>query len=632
MDPGTDTRSKKRPQDASDDAAEHDARFARLVPVLLALAGVAGSVLLSWSSHSREHVAAKSAFRMEAAERLAAVHRELDANLEQLYSVVALFDSSEKVEPDEFATFTANSFDRHRPLRALLWIESTTGTPPYPVRFARSEEAAPLIGVDLSRWSVIADTFERCRTSAELTVSPALPAQDSLLGGKVIAALPVFPTDGRQRGFACALLDVGRLLDEASKISSSGVALFAEDVSTGQASTLAGVPAQGPFLWPEELPVGGRTWRFGCIAPAEFLAAYTTWRPWGALLLGLLATAFLVATVAVTTGRKRIQHLVEGRALELRQAYATLAQEAKERLWAVAEAQLLERRLRQIVDLVPHMIYVKDWFGRFLLANEATARAHGTTVAELTANRAFDLDSSALSPDGPLSEERRLMLEKRSSTVEALPFLDARERRRILRQVRIPCSVFGADTRALLCVAADITDQKHGKDILRLQNELLRELAQGADPERVLSEIVVRAEEIVPDMRCSVLLLDLDGQHLRHGHAPSLPDFYSEAVDGLEIGPKVGSCGAAAFSGERVVVEDVSTHPNWAPFRELTARAGIRACWSQPIRASSSEILGTFAMYYAESRGPEPYELELMESMAHLAGIAIEKSRLEARS
>jgi PAS domain S-box-containing protein len=336
-----------------------------------------------------------------------------------------------------------------------------------------------------------------------------------------------------------------------------------------------------------------------------------------------------VATVAVSTGRARIQRLVEERTREVRQAYATLAQEAKERLWAVAETQMLERRLRQIIDLVPNMIYVKDWFGRFLLANQAAAEAHGTTVERLTAARRVDLDTAYADPDQALSEERKLMQDKGPPSVATFPFIDARGRHRIQRQVRIPCSVFGSDTRALLCVATDITEQKQREEVLRVQNALLRQLAQGADPDSVLVDIVAQAEEIAPGMRCSVLLLGED-RRLHMGSAPSLPDFYNEAIEGLPIGPRVGSCGAAAATGERVVVEDVRTHPNWEPYREIAARAGLRACWSQPIRAANGEVLGTFAMYYAEARGPEPFELELMESMAYLAGIAIERGRQAA--
>lgn len=165
---------------------------------------------------------------------------------------------------------------------------------------------------------------------------------------------------------------------------------------------------------------------------------------------------------------------------------------------------------------------------------------------------------------------------------------------------------------------------------LRGRNQALQELARGAALGQVLTTLTRSAEECFPHLRCSVLVQD-DQRRLRHGAAPSMPDFYVRAVDGLEIGPTRGSCGAAAALRERVIVEDVLVHPNWEPFREIARRAEIRACWSEPILSSTGEVLGTFAMYYGEPRSPLPSELEFIVTTAHLAGIAIERKRDEER-
>ena len=129
-------------------------------------------------------------------------------------------------------------------------------------------------------------------------------------------------------------------------------------------------------------------------------------------------------------------------------------------------------------------------------------------------------------------------------------------------------------------------------------------------------------------MICSVLLLE-DRKRLRYGAAPSLPEFYNRAIDGLEIGSSVGSCGSAAYRGERVIVSDISSHPNWEPYRDLAERAGVRACWSQPIQSSVGEVLGTLAMYYRECREPDTRDLDFITTTAHLAGIAIERKRAD---
>jgi PAS domain S-box-containing protein len=165
--------------------------------------------------------------------------------------------------------------------------------------------------------------------------------------------------------------------------------------------------------------------------------------------------------------------------------------------------------------------------------------------------------------------------------------------------------------------------------VLRGRNQALQELARGATLCEVLLTLTRSAEECFPDLRCSILLLE--GKRLRHGAAPSLPEFYSKAIDGLEIGPTRGSCGAAAALGKRVIVEDVLSHPNWEPFRDLARRAEFRACWSEPFFSSAGEVLGTFAMYYAEPRRPRTSELDFIATTAHLAGIAVEKKRDEER-
>ena len=107
-----------------------------------------------------------------------------------------------------------------------------------------------------------------------------------------------------------------------------------------------------------------------------------------------------------------------------------------------------------------------------------------------------------------------------------------------------------------------------------------------------------------PEMVCSVLLLDDDGVHLRHGAGPSLPDEYNRAIDGVTIGPNVGSCGTAAFRGESIIVEYIASDPLWANFKGLALSHGLRACWSTPILDSQQQVLGTFAVYYREPAQP----------------------------
>lgn len=164
---------------------------------------------------------------------------------------------------------------------------------------------------------------------------------------------------------------------------------------------------------------------------------------------------------------------------------------------------------------------------------------------------------------------------------------------------------------------------------LRGQARVLKRLAQGASLDEVLDTLVEVAEESRPEMIASVLLVDAETGCLRNGASRRLPDFYCEAVEGVMPGPKVGSCGTAAFTGKRVIVEDISTDPLWETTRDIALRASLHACWSEPIIGSTGDVLGTFAMYYQAPRSPDESELEFVSSCANLAALAIGRVRYQ---
>jgi GAF domain-containing protein len=155
-------------------------------------------------------------------------------------------------------------------------------------------------------------------------------------------------------------------------------------------------------------------------------------------------------------------------------------------------------------------------------------------------------------------------------------------------------------------------------------------IARDARLEQILESLVRVLEAQFAGLLCSVLLLDEDGQHARHGAAPSLPKPYINAIDGLCIGPNAGSCGTAMHRGEPVFVADILADPLWEPYRGLAEPYGFRACWSTPILAPSGKALGSFAMYSSEPRSPSPAEIRALEMATHLAGIAIERRMARA--
>jgi PAS domain S-box-containing protein len=179
----------------------------------------------------------------------------------------------------------------------------------------------------------------------------------------------------------------------------------------------------------------------------------------------------------------------------------------------------------------------------------------------------------------------------------------------------------------LLAISRDITERRREDTFRTAQHQVLEMIATGTPLPIVLDSLVHMVEGHTDGMLCTVLLLDEDGTTVRHGAAPSLPAGYIEAVDGLVIGPKAGSCGTAMYLGQPVIVTDIDTDPLWENYREVAQRFGFRACWSMPIFSPDRKVLGSFAMYYGQPRTPSDDELYLIETAADIARIAIEQQR-----
>ena len=182
---------------------------------------------------------------------------------------------------------------------------------------------------------------------------------------------------------------------------------------------------------------------------------------------------------------------------------------------------------------------------------------------------------------------------------------------------------------ALLGVTRDVTARRQSEELLDGQRHVFEMIATGAPLEDSLAALVRLLEAQAPEMLCSVLLVDAERIRLRYGAAPSLPPEYNCAIDGETIAPDAGTCGAAAYRREMVIVEDIATDPLWANHRPFALEHGLRACWSVPILNAQRAVLGTFAVYYRESRKPNERHQQLVNVATHVAAIAIGRQREE---
>ncbi len=179
-------------------------------------------------------------------------------------------------------------------------------------------------------------------------------------------------------------------------------------------------------------------------------------------------------------------------------------------------------------------------------------------------------------------------------------------------------------------IGVETTQVKHAERLMAEHRALVEQIARRAPLAEVLDGMARCIEALAPhEVLVSVLLADPDGRHLRHGAAPSLPDFYNEAIDGIATGDGVGSCGTAAHRRQPVIVTDIATDPYWADFRDLAERAELAACWSTPILARDGDLLGTFAMYHRTPRVPQDSDLAFARVFAGTAALAIERHHSE---
>jgi PAS domain S-box-containing protein len=173
-------------------------------------------------------------------------------------------------------------------------------------------------------------------------------------------------------------------------------------------------------------------------------------------------------------------------------------------------------------------------------------------------------------------------------------------------------------------IIVNALEHKRSQAIQAGQQQFLELLATGGEFSDTLHALVRLIEGQWPGMLGLILLLDENGRHLHIGASVSLPEDYVQSIEGLEIGPMVGSCGTASYRAERVIVEDIVTDPRWDSLRDLAVAYGLRACWSEPVISAEGKVVGTFAMYYRHPRSPTEAELHTIEMAAHLVGVAIE--------
>ena len=292
-----------------------------------------------------------------------------------------------------------------------------------------------------------------------------------------------------------------------------------------------------------------------------------------------------------------------------------------ERKSAEEKLRKSEEKYRDLIEISPDAIYVVDANGICVLGNRAAAELAGIPLDQLV---------GAPVPDTYLPEERHLFRErleklKTGSTI--------RFERKFVRKngeiVPVEVSVSGIRGGYFQAILRDISKRKQGEALLAGEKQLLEMVATGVPLKEILNALCLIIQEQRSGTLASVLLLNPDGLHLDSIAGPSLPNEWIQQMEKLPIGPCAGSCGTAAYRGSRVIVADIATDPLWdvPEHRASALKHGLQASWSNPVLSSKGKVLGTFCMYYRETRIPNSDDLELLELATHVVRVAIERDR-----
>jgi diguanylate cyclase (GGDEF)-like protein/PAS domain S-box-containing protein len=292
----------------------------------------------------------------------------------------------------------------------------------------------------------------------------------------------------------------------------------------------------------------------------------------------------------------------------------------------------IERTLiHTLIDKLPDYLFVKDTKSRFVIANQPLATDGGfSSAAELIGKTDFDFHPAEFAQYTWDCEQKVMQT--------GVPAVDMEERIvtpegrvKWLSTTKLPLRDARGTIIGIAGVARDMTERKQAELLRNGQNRILEMVASNASLDDVLLEITRFAEAQLAGILVSVLLLDPKSQTLHHGAAPSLPINYRQGIEGIRIGPDVGSCGTAAYKRETIIASDVMSDPLWRDYRDLAASYALRSCWSTPILSHGGDVLGTFAMYSGTVREPDENEMALINAASRLAGIAIDREQTHRR-
>lgn len=304
-----------------------------------------------------------------------------------------------------------------------------------------------------------------------------------------------------------------------------------------------------------------------------------------------------------------------------------VATDVSQRVQAEQAQQAYLQRLSLVADISDAAILINDDNSHILFVNAGFTQMFGWQDHEVLGRNALSLLAPHLDADDVANVRAQLHAGKSIQREERVM---GRDGQRYWAKV-VSNPVFD-DQGALQYTINLLTDITLAKMHERLQHRVLEAMAREQPLPDILTLICLEVESIAPEITASIL--DVDEQGLLHPLAgPSLPDEYSRKLDGLPIGPCVGSCGTAAWRNDTVCVDDIASDPLWAEFQHLAVPLGLTGCWSTPVRNTQGRVIGTFAFYFRHTRNVSSvvFHQQLIDACIHLCSLAMEREHARLR-
>jgi len=317
--------------------------------------------------------------------------------------------------------------------------------------------------------------------------------------------------------------------------------------------------------------------------------------------------------------------------LDRRSMYIVCLRDTTDRKRAEAAIRESEARYRTLVENAPEAIVVLDVdLGRFVECNENAVRFFKMTREELLSSGPERISPPEQTDGTPSFGVSRGHLD-RALAGEA-PCFEWLHRDALgqdipceVRLVRLPSS----SSRLVRGSITDITERKRAEFLAAGERRVFERITGNVELADTLEAIAETAERVTPDALCSVSLYESGLNLVRLAAGRRLPQHFQRSIAAVEADARNGSCAAAVYLQRQVVVAEISRDALWENLRAPALAAGLRACWSTPIRASDGRMLGTIALYFHQPRTPLKRDFELMSRLTVLAGIAIERKQAE---